>query len=65
MPSKKTPKRLQTETIQARVTPDVKAELEAARVAAEADLQKTNPGARLGIGPWLVGLGLREARKKR
>lgn len=63
MVKKSAPKRTQTETIQLRVTPEQKEILESAAARAEQELQKDNPGIRLGVGPWLAGLGLKEAAR--
>lgn len=63
MAAPKSTKRLKPETIQIRTTSEIKLQLETAAALAELALQAMSPGAKLGLGPWLVGLGLREAER--
>jgi hypothetical protein len=63
MAAPKSTKRQQTAQIQIRTTDDVKARLERGAKLAEAEIRKLQPGANLGVGPWLVGVGLRELER--
>lgn len=58
MPVPKSTKRQQTAQINIRCLPDQKADLERKAHHAQRELQKSHPGARLGVGPWLLQLGL-------
>lgn len=40
--------------INIRCTPDEKKELERRAAAAEKELQRTRPRAKLGLGPWMI-----------
>jgi len=61
--AKKSTKRIQTSQIQARIPDETKARLERGAKLAEAELQRQFPGQTLGVGPWLVSLGLREVER--
>lgn len=61
--AKKSTKRVQTSQIQVRIPDSVKARLELAAAAAEAELQRQFPGQKLGVGPWMVSVCLREAER--
>jgi hypothetical protein len=65
MPAEKSTKRVKTSAILVRMKPEVRKILDEEAAAAEAELQKQHPTASLGLGPYLIDLGLRaaEARK--
>lgn len=61
MADDKSTKRQQTAAILIRCLPEEKARLEKRAAEAEAELRRTYPRFRLGVGPWLLSLGLGDA----
>ncbi len=59
----KSEKRQTTAAIPVLTRPEIKAFLKAAAEEAEARVRKDSPSVNLGLGPYLLGLGLQDATR--